>query len=103
MHSYMRIVMHMRRGAAAMTVTEARAKLLRLAERFENPSAQPVDVTKHGKRVMTLVPVGIYDALLETLDILSDADTTSELRAAMASIDRGKGISWSHARRRLVR
>jgi PHD/YefM family antitoxin component YafN of YafNO toxin-antitoxin module len=50
---------------------------------------------------MTLMSSEVYDALIETLEIVADEPTLSKLRRALQEIEKGKGISWSEAKRRL--
>lgn len=84
-----------------MTITEARANLLDVATQFEDPSAQPVEVTKRGKPVMTLVPTATYEALLETVEILADDEAMAGIRRGLADIEAGKTIPLETLRRKL--
>ena len=84
-----------------MTLTEARNQLLRVAKEMERNPDQTVEVVKRGKKVMTLLSSEVYDALRETLEILSDESTFAQLRQALREIQAGKTISWTTARRKL--
>jgi len=84
-----------------MTVTQARNQLLRVAEEMERSPDEIVEVVKRGKKVMTLMSAEVYDALVETLEIVADEPTLFKLRRALQEIEKGKGISWSEAKRRL--
>ena len=66
-----------------MTLTEARNQLLKVAEEMES-----------GKKVMTL-STEVYEALVETLEIVADEATYAKLRRAIREIDAGKGTSWT--------
>lgn len=84
-----------------VTLTEARNNLLRLAQEIERDPSSVVEVFKRGKRVMALVSAELYEGLLETLDILSDETSAAELRRALREIEKGRGIPWKTAKRRL--
>jgi len=84
-----------------MTVTQARNQLLRVAEEMERSPDEIVEVVKRGKKVMTLVSSEVYDALIETLEIVADEATLSKLRRALQEIEKGKGMSWSEAKKKL--
>ena len=85
-----------------MTLTEARNRLLEIAERFERDPTAAIEVTKRGKRVMILIPATSFEALVETLDILSDEEALSRLRKAVDEVDRGEVVSWDRVRRGLT-
>ncbi len=48
------------------------------------------EITRHGKRAAVLLAVDDYDALLETLNILSDSDTMEALEDAEVDIAEGR-------------
>jgi prevent-host-death family protein len=85
----------------AMTLTEARSHLLEVAERFERPSAAPVEVTKRGKPIMMLVPAKTYEAMRETLEILAGEETAAGIRRGLADLDAGRTIPWEKVREKL--
>jgi prevent-host-death family protein len=84
-----------------LTLTEARNRLLNLADELEKDPSSVVEVSRRGKRVMALISAELYDSLVETLEVLSDRRTTSRLRKALRELDQGKGIPWGRARREL--
>ena len=47
------------------------------------------DVTRNGDPVAVLLSADDYDALLETVDILSDADEVEAIRKGIADLDAG--------------
>ena len=85
----------------SMTLTEARTKLLDLAKKMERDPSLIVEVVKRGRRVLTMMPAELYEAILETLEVLSDEDAATQLRRALREIDAGKGIRWEAAKRKL--
>ena len=81
-----------------MTISQARAQLLRIADRFDREPTELVEVTRHGKPVMRLMSASTYDTLIETLEILADPATMARLRKALRELDAGKGIPWRAVR-----
>jgi hypothetical protein len=43
----------------------------------------------------------LYEALMETLEILGDVDLTNALRQSIKEVEAGKGIPWEDAKRTL--
>jgi len=84
-----------------MTLTEARNQLLKVADEMERRPDEVVEVTKRGKRVMTLLSAEVYAAIIETLEVVADEKALAKLRRAMTEIEEGKGLPWSTARRKL--
>ncbi len=84
-----------------MTLTEARNQLLKVAEEMERRPDHVVEVVKRGKKVMTLLSAEVYEALVETLEIVADEHAFAKLRRAMKEIEAGKGRPWSDAREEL--
>lgn len=84
-----------------LSMTEARSKLMQLAEAMELDPALVVQVEKRGRRVMTLLPAELYDSLVETLEILGDEETTCQLRQALRELERGQAVPWAKAKTRL--
>jgi prevent-host-death family protein len=84
-----------------MTLTEARNQLLKVAEEMERSPDEVVEVTKRGKRVMTLLSADVYAAIVETLEVVEDEKAFAKLREAMSEIEKGRGIPWSRVRRKL--
>jgi len=82
----------------SLSLTETRNQLLQLADQLEREPGLVVEVTKRGRRVMTLLAAKHYEALLETLEVLGDAAAMGSLRRARKEIAAGKGIPWRKAR-----
>lgn len=51
------------------------------------------DITRNGKRAAVLLSADDYDSLLETLDVLADADLVRDIQDALAAADRGEVFS----------
>jgi prevent-host-death family protein len=48
------------------------------------------DITRNGKRAAVLLSADDYDSLLETLDVLADADLVRDIHEALAEADAGE-------------
>ena len=53
----------------SLSISDARREFLGLPEEVQD---EPIYITKHGRPVMTLVSVDLYEELLETLELLRD-------------------------------
>lgn len=70
-------------------LAEARANLSRIVDEAVR-THERVEITRNGTRAAVLLSADDYDALLETLDILSDADLVREIADAQAQEARGE-------------
>ncbi len=61
-----------------------------------------VVVTRNGRPAAAVVPIDEYEALEETAEILSDAETLSALRAGLDEVARGETIELGDLRRELA-
>ncbi len=73
-------------------LAEARAHLSQLVDDAMR-THERIEVTRNGSRAVVIVSAEDFDGLLETLDILSDADLVREIRDALAEADRGEVYS----------
>ncbi len=81
-------------------ITIVRKELTSLPERLsKDPEA--ITVTRHGKPVLAILPWNLYDAIVETLEILGDEDTMKALRKGIEEMDEGKVIPWEIVKRDL--
>lgn len=70
-------------------LAEARAQLSKLVDDAMR-THERVEVTKNGRRAAVIMSADDYDSLMETLDILSDAEAMAEIRQADVDIAGGK-------------
>jgi antitoxin YefM len=85
-----------------LTITEARSRLLDLAEQLNRPPAtEVVTVTKRGKPVLAVVPHEFYESLIETLEVLGDAALMDALRRSVKEARTGKTIPWDKVKQDL--
>ena len=69
-----------------LPIADVRANLSKLVDEAER-THQRVEVTKNGRRAAVLMSADDYDSLMETLDILGDAATMTDLRKAASLTD----------------
>ena len=58
-----------------------------------------VTVTRHGKPVMAILPWELYETLIETLEVMSDAELMAAFRQGVQELTEGKGQSWDNVKR----
>ena len=84
-----------------LTITEARQALLDLPERLRRSREKAVEVTRRGQPVLAVLPWEFYESLVETLEVLSDPEMVTAVRASLEDLKRGRVLSHAEARRRL--
>jgi prevent-host-death family protein len=88
------------RETEELTMVDARRELTKLPERLETRPAT-VAVTRRGKPVLAIMTWDDYDAILETLEVLSDEKAVKQLRLSVQEVKEGKAIPWEDAKARL--
>ncbi len=88
------------RETQEITMVAARRELTKLPEKLEARPAT-VAVTRRGKPVLAIMTWEDYEAILETLAILSDDEAMEQLRRSIREVKEGKAIPWEQARTRL--
>lgn len=92
--------MTMTRATKELTTVDARRELTKLPEKLgANPAT--VAVTRRGKPVLAIMTWEDYQAILETLEILSDDKAVGKLRRSIKEVKGGKHIPWQEAKARL--
>ena len=80
-----------------LNMVDARRELTCLPERLSaNPGT--VSVTRRGKRVLAIMAWEDYEAILETLEILSNEEAVDQLRRSIQEVKEGKTVSWEAAK-----
>ncbi len=85
------------RETEEITIVDARRDLTKLPERLGTPPAT-MAVTRRGKLVLAIMAWEDYEAILETLEILSDEEAVKQLRRSIQEVKEGKTIPWEEAR-----
>ncbi len=85
-----------------MPIVEARNKLTTLPEEFaREPEVGAVAVTRRGKPVLAVMPWELYEAIVETLEILGDEDLMAALRQGIKEAAEGRTVPWEDAKAEL--
>lgn len=80
-----------------LPLAQARAELSRLVESAVT-THERFEVTRNGDRVAVLMSADDYDALLETVDVLSRPDEVEALRLGLADLEAGDLSSVAEVR-----
>ncbi|KTS06905.1 prevent-host-death protein [Microbacterium testaceum] len=80
-----------------LSLADARANLSKLVESART-THERFDVTKNGDRVAVLLSADDYDALLETVDVLSRPDEVDAIRRGLAELEAGDVSSAAEVR-----
>jgi len=75
-----------------LPVAEARDQLSRLVTEAQT-FHERFQISRNGRPAAVLLAQDDYDSLLETIDIMADADLLDDLKQAMAEDKAGQGIS----------
>lgn len=70
-------------------LAEARANLSRLVEEAM-VTHERIVVTRNGRRAAVILSADDFDAIMETLDVLSDADLVAAIAQGEAEVRRGE-------------
>lgn len=73
----------------SLSMTDARDQLTRLPDELAQ-SHETLTITRHGKPVLALLPWELYEALLETLDVMGDPEMMAALRRSEEDIAAGR-------------
>jgi prevent-host-death family protein len=84
-----------------LSLADARAQLSKLVESAVT-THERFEVTRNGDRVAVLLSADDYDALLETVDILSRPEEVEALRVGLAELEAGQTSTEAETRAALV-
>lgn len=75
-------------GTEYIPIVKARAMLSQLPERLsaENRAAA---LTRHGKPVLAVMPWDLFETLMETMEIMGDAEMMAALRRSIEEVREG--------------
>ena len=88
--------------AETVPVRELRSELARFIDRVAD-LREHVVVTRRGRPAAVLIPVDEYEALEETAEILSDAETLAAIEEGLGEVERGRTVTLAELRRELRR
>lgn len=87
-----------------LPIIEARNKLTTLPEELEkNPELGAIAVTRRGKPVLAVMSWELYETIMESLEVMADADLMKILRQSLKEAAQGKVHSWESVKRELER
>lgn len=88
----------------SLSMMEARNSLTSLPERLvhTNGEADVLEITRRGKPVLAVMPWELYEAVTETLELLSDPDLQTQLRESLRELEAGEAIPWERAKQSLA-
>jgi prevent-host-death family protein len=75
-----------------LSISEARDRLTRLPDELAQ-THEAVTITRHNQPVLAVLPWDMYEAILETLEVLSEPETTAALHQSIQDIAAGRTIS----------
>lgn len=84
-----------------LSLADARASLSKHIESAAT-THERFEITRNGARVAVLLSAEDYDALLETVDILSSPEEVAALRAAIAELESGDVSSADEVRAAMI-
>jgi antitoxin YefM len=83
-------------------ITEAKARIAELADRVARQHDH-FTITRNGRADVMLISVAEYESMQETLDILSDEETLSDLRQSREDFATGETFDSTQVRAELER
>ncbi|NJO76869.1 MAG: prevent-host-death protein [Leptolyngbyaceae cyanobacterium RM1_406_9] len=81
-----------------LTIAQAQQQLPDLPNELND---EPIIITQDGVPVMAALSYTHLTQLLETLDILTDAEFVTKLRQSMMQAERGNTVDWESAKAQL--
>ncbi len=85
-----------------LSIEKAREQLGQLPEQLaETADEQTLTITRRGKPVLAVMSWEFYESVMETLEILRDADQMAALRSGIEEADRGQTRLWEEIKAEL--
>ena len=82
-------------------MAEARERLTQLPEQLvAEGGPQAASVTRHGKPILAVLPWELYESLVETLEILGDAEQMHRIYQSENDLAQGDTVDWAVVRTR---
>ncbi len=75
-----------------MSISEAREQLTRLPDELAR-SHEAVTVTRRNEPVLAILPWELYEVIIETLEVMGDADLMAALRQSAEDVAAGRTLS----------
>lgn len=81
----------------SLNITEARNKLTSLPDELARDHGS-LTVTRRGKPVLAIMDWDMFEALTETLEIMSDPEMLAVFRKGVADMDKGRVHDWEEVK-----
>ena len=78
-------------GTENIPIVQARAMLSQLPEQLSAEN-RAVALTRHGKPVLAVMPWELFESIMETMEIMGDADMMAALRQGIEDVREGNLI-----------
>lgn len=75
-----------------LSISEARERLTRLPDELAE-SKEAVTVTRRNEPVLAILPWELYETIMETLDVMGDAELMVALRQSIRDVAEGNTLS----------
>jgi len=87
-----------------LPIMEARKQLTALPEiLIRDGEIDVMEITRRGKPVLAVMPWELYEAIAETLEVMSDKDLMADLRQSIHEMETGAAIPWDEAKLELAK
>ncbi len=84
-----------------MQLSEARNAFSKLPDELDEEQ-EALTITRRGKPVLAVLSYGAYEALVETLEIVTDEPTMTALSEGICQAEAGETLEWESAKKRLA-
>jgi prevent-host-death family protein len=88
-------------GTENIPIVQARAMLSQLPERLSAEN-RAVALTRHGKPVLAVMPWDLFESIMETMEIMGDADMMAALRQGIEDVREGNLIPLEQVKAELA-
>jgi prevent-host-death family protein len=88
-------------GTENIPIVQARAMLSQLPERLSAEN-RAVALTRHGKPVLAVMPWELFESIMETMEIMGDADMMAALRQGIEDVREGNLIPLEQVKAELA-
>ena len=88
-------------GTENIPIVKARAMLSQLPEQLSAEN-RAVALTRHGKPVLAVMPWDLFESIMETMEVMGDAETMDALRESIEDIREGDLIPLEQVKAELT-
>ena len=88
-------------GTENIPIVQARAMLSQLPEQLSAEN-RAVALTRHGKPVLAVMPWELFESIMETMEIMGDADMMAALRESIEDVREGNLVPLEQVKAELA-